>query len=123
MTWEYQGDVTWVEATLVAVDDGVHLTVEHSAHPNPEWEAMGFGPGAVGVGWDLMLLGLALHIEDKGDVNHPTTDPEAWFKTDEAKAFVTGSGTGWGAADLASGTSPDEAEAAAAKTIQAYTGS
>ncbi len=123
VTWEYQGDVSWVEATLATVDDGVHLTVEHSAHPNPEWEAMGFGPGAVGIGWDLMLLGLALHVEDHGDRTHPTVDPEAWFKSPEAKTFMTGSGNGWGEADLASGTSPEEARAAAAKTIQAYAGS
>lgn len=124
VTWEYQGDVTWVEATLATVDDGVHLVVEHSAHPNPEWEAMGFGPGAVGVGWDLMLLGLALHLESDGDLlAHPAADPAAWFKTSEAKTFITGSGNGWGEADLASGTSSDEARAAAAKTIQAYTGS
>lgn len=67
---------------------------------------------------------LALHLESDGDLlAHPAADPAAWFKTSEAKTFITGSGNGWGEADLASGTSSDEARAAAAKTIQAYTGS
>jgi uncharacterized protein YndB with AHSA1/START domain len=122
VTWEFQGDVSWVEARLAAVDGGVHLTVEHSAHPNPEWEAQGFGPGAVGIGWDLSLFGLALYIEDDLGRRHPTSDPEAWFKSSEARAFMTGSGTQWGEADIASGTSSATAREAATKTIQAYMG-
>lgn len=123
VTWEFQGDVSWVEGRLTETPDGVHLVVEHSAHPNPEWEAMGFGPGATGVGWDLMLLGLALHLEAGGDLEHPTADPEAWAKTSEAQEFMRSSGNRWGDADEASGTPRAEARAAAAKTIEAYTGS
>jgi uncharacterized protein YndB with AHSA1/START domain len=123
VTWEYNGDVSWVEGRLSEVPGGVHLIVEHSAHLNPEWEAMGFGPGAVGIGWDLMLLGLALHLEADGDLAHPTVDPAAWAQTPEAKQFMRLSGQGWGDADEASGTPAEVAEAAAATTIKAYTGS
>ena len=47
VTWEYDGDVTWVSVTLAP--DGVRTTLElrHTAHVTDErWTQ--FGPGAVG---------------------------------------------------------------------------
>ena len=57
MTWEFGGEVSWVEVTLEPTADGrAHLHLEHVAHVSDErWDE--FGPGAVGVGWDSILLG------------------------------------------------------------------
>jgi DNA-binding transcriptional ArsR family regulator len=52
-----------------------------------------FGPGAQGVGWDLGLHGLELHLADPA----ASLDPEAfeaWTK-DEGKKFVRGTGEAW----------------------------
>ena len=61
-TWEYGGDVSWVELRLEPEGDGTRFTLEHVAHvDDARWTE--FGPGAVGVGWDSMLLGLTMHLE------------------------------------------------------------
>ena len=61
LTWEFAGDVSWVEVRLSGDGDGhARLTLTHTAILSPHWGE--FGPGAVGVGWELGLLGLALHM-------------------------------------------------------------
>src|SRR5437588_687924 len=58
-TWEYGGDVSWIEVRLSAVGGGTQLQLEHIAHVDDErW--VEFGPGAVGVGWDLAIMGPAI---------------------------------------------------------------
>lgn len=119
-TWEFDGDVSWVEVRVSAVDGGHHVELEHAARPNPEWDERGFGPGAVGIGWEMMLLGLALHLSSGAPL-----DPEevgAWQVSDGAKDFMRASNDGWCAADIASGTPADAARAAADRTIAAYIG-
>src|SRR5690606_21550027 len=60
-TWEFGGEVSWIEVTLAAAGDGTRFTLEHVAHVDDErW--LEYGPGAVGVGWDLALHGLAQHV-------------------------------------------------------------
>ncbi|WP_375687372.1 SRPBCC family protein [Pseudooceanicola sp. LIPI14-2-Ac024] len=116
VTWEFGGDTSWVDLTLEAEGDGTRFTLVHTALVNPFWDQ--YGPGAVGVGWDLGLLGLALHL----------TDPEARF--DEAdfgasaagKAYVTRSAEDWGRADIAGGAAPEAARQAAANTAAFYRG-
>ena len=51
-TWEYGGQISWVELRLTPEPDGgTRLALEHIAHVEDEfWDQ--FGPGAVGVGWD-----------------------------------------------------------------------
>lgn len=62
VTWEYGGNVSWLEVRLSADgDDHTTLVLEHAAHVPEEFWAE-FGPGAVGVGWDLALMGLAAHL-------------------------------------------------------------
>jgi uncharacterized protein YndB with AHSA1/START domain len=63
MTWEFGGEVSWLEVTLEPTPDGrAHLQLEHVAPLSDErWDE--FGPGAVGVGWDMGLVGLASHLE------------------------------------------------------------
>jgi uncharacterized protein YndB with AHSA1/START domain len=119
VTWEYGGDVSWVDVQLSAVPSGTRLELEHTAHPSPEWEARGFGPGAVGIGWDLSLLGLALYVTSGVAID--PAQAQAWQVSDEAKEFMRNSSDAWCDADIAGGTPADLARAAADRTTEAYT--
>ena len=60
-TWEYDGEVSWIAVRLAVDGDGTELRLVHTAHvDDARWDE--FGPGAVGIGWDLSLLGLAQHL-------------------------------------------------------------
>jgi uncharacterized protein YndB with AHSA1/START domain len=120
VTWEYGGDVSWVDVELSTVPSGTRLALEHTAHPSPAWEAAGFGPGAVGIGWDLSLLGLALYLTSGTALDPAQT--QAWQASDEAKDFMRSSSDAWCDADIAGGTPSDVARAAADRTTEAYTG-
>ena len=120
MTWEYGGDVSWVEVTLDPTADGrAHLRLEHVAHvPDARWDE--YGPGAVGVGWDSGLLGLANHIAT-GAAPSPN-EKMAWLASPNGMDFIRQSSDGWCRASIDSGTEPSAAKAAAARTTAAYTG-
>ena len=63
-TWEYGGEISWIEVRLAAQPGGqTRFEIEHIAHADDERWAE-FGPGAVGIGWDLSLIGLFLHLTD-----------------------------------------------------------
>ena len=120
MTWEFGGEVSWVEVTLEPTADGrAHLQLEHIAHVSDErWNE--FGPGAVGVGWDSILLGVANHVETGA-----TIDPReamAWLVSENGRDFVRQSSSEWCRASIEAGTDPAAARAAAARTTAAYTG-
>jgi len=67
-TWEYGGDVSWIEVRLaIEPKSGTRFELEHIAHVDDERWAE-FGPGAVGVGWDMGLMGLALHLSSEQPV-------------------------------------------------------
>lgn len=120
VTWEYDGKISWVTATIEPAPHGsARLTVEHLAHVDEHWTK--FGPGAAGVGWDLMVLGLALHLET-GRANIPEEGMQ-WMMSEEGKAFVRQSSEAWREADIAGGEDPAVAKAAADQTSAAYTGS
>jgi uncharacterized protein YndB with AHSA1/START domain len=122
LTWEFGGGVTWVTLRLAAEGRATRLTLEHvmlaEDMKGEHWEK--YGPGAVGIGWDLSFLGLGLHVAS-GAEKPPETDP-AWMATDEAKAFMRASGAAWGEAHVASGEDPGVARAMAERTIAFYTG-
>ena len=113
--WEYDGHVTWVDVHLTAAGDGTTLRLEHVALVDDvdKWDE--FGPGAVGVGWDLTLLGLAEHLATGEDVQPDLTGATGID-------FMRRSSDAWGQATIAYGTPTEEAEAAAARTVAAYTG-
>ena len=118
LTWEFAGDVSWVEVRLSGDGDGhARLSLTHTAALSPHWDT--FGPGAVGVGWELGLLGLGLHIMHP---DAPKPDEEAFATSPEAKAFITGSSEAWGKAAIEAGADPDVARASAARTTAFYTG-
>ena len=120
VTWEFGGDTSWVNVTLEAEGDGARLELEHIARAGGEfWDQ--YGPGAVGVGWDLTLAGLALHLASGGAAVDPAQFA-AWSASEEGKAFVLASSDGWRLASIAFGTAPAAADAAAARTSTFYTG-
>ncbi len=118
LTWEFGEDLSWVEVRFS--DDGTgraRLTLTHTAHLSEHWGE--YGPGAVGVGWELGLLGLALHLTQPTE---PKPEETAFASSRDGKAFITGSSEGWGQAAVAVGTDPDAARAAARRTTMFYTG-
>ena len=119
-TWEFGGQLSWIEVELTAEPGGwTRLELQHIAHVDDLWAQ--FGPGAVGIGWDMALLGLAGHLS--GD---PTAiGPEqaaAWVASDDGKLFMSLSGERWREANVAAGTDETAAQAAADRCIAAYTG-
>lgn len=117
VTWEFGGDVSWVALRLVGDDDGTRLTLTHTQHLSPHWDE--YGPGAVGVGWEMGLLGLALYLADPAK---PKIDEAAFVASAEGKAYVGGSAQAWGQAAIANGEDADKARAAADRTRAFYTG-
>jgi uncharacterized protein YndB with AHSA1/START domain len=123
LTWEFGGATSWVHVTLSGQGaDVTRLELEHIAHEDAQflqfWDQ--FGPGAVGVGWDLSLLGLAEHVESGRTIGHETG--EAWLKSQSGKAFVAASSEGWRAASIAWGTEAEAARSAAERTTSFYSG-
>lgn len=119
-TWEYGGDVTWIELNLSDAGGRTRLQLEHIAHVD-DARALEFGPGAVGVGWDLGIMGLAQHLE-AGDAALVPSEAEAWMVSDEGRQFVAASSDRWCEASIAAGAKPEEARAAAERTTAFFTG-
>ena len=118
VTWEFAGDLSWVELRISDEEAGSpQLSVTHTAHLSPHWDE--YGPGAVGVGWESALAGLALHIEYPDE---PKPDEMEFVTSPEGKAFIRGSSEAWGQAAVAAGTDPDAASAAVGRTTAFYTG-
>jgi uncharacterized protein YndB with AHSA1/START domain len=119
-TWEFGGEVSWIEVTLTPEGDAARLTLEHVAHVDDERWAQ-YGPGAVGVGWDLALSsGLAQHVATGASVDPAAA--EAWTMSPEGIAFIAAAGEAWAEASIAHGTPAEVARAAAARTTAFYTG-
>lgn len=118
-TWEFGGQVSAVEVRLDPTEDGTLLTLEHVGHVDDEFWGQ-FGPGAVGVGWELGLLGLAGHLGAPGVPKPP--DGEAWAVSDEGREFVTLSAEAWGGAHASAGADPTAARESAARTAAFFTG-
>jgi uncharacterized protein YndB with AHSA1/START domain len=120
-TWEYGGEVSWIELRLTPEPGGrTRFTLEHIAHVDDERWAE-FGPGAVGVGWDLALIGLALHLAGGGAAVDPA-EVAAWSASDDGRRFMALASDEWRDASVAAGTKPDAAREAADRTTAFYTG-
>ena len=118
VTWEFGGDVSWVEARLSGDSTGgSRLAITHTALGSDHWQT--YGPGAVGVGWEMGLLGMELHLAAP---NEPKLDAATFHTTRDGKALIVGSSAGWGRAAEAAGTDREVARAAAQRTTAFYTG-
>lgn len=114
VTWEFGGDTSWVTLDLAAAGDATELTVRHRQRRTDHWAK--FGPGATGVGWDLITLGLGQHLAG-------LEDPRPAFAADPgAHAFIQGAATAWGAAHEKAGAPAAVATRAAQATAAAFTG-
>jgi uncharacterized protein YndB with AHSA1/START domain len=103
-----------VEVRLSSEDDGTLFELRHTADVPPDmWS--GFGPGAVGVGWDLALLGLGLHL-----AGAPKVEESTFHLTEKGRRSITASSQAWGRAYEAAGGSPDQVAAAVAGTTAFY---
>ncbi|AWB87718.1 SRPBCC family protein [Mycetocola zhujimingii] len=119
VTWEYGGDVSWVTARLTGDENSATLEVEHTALvDDADWKQ--FGPGAVGIGWDSMLLGLALHLTSGASMD--PAEAMAWMESPDGIRFMTRSNEAWREANIAAGEKKADADAAAARCLAAYTG-
>lgn len=119
-TWEFNGMVSWIEVRVAPESDGrTRLELEHIAHVDDNlWSA--FGPGAVGVGWDLAFWGLANHLAP----GRPAVTPEnaeAWVMSPEGITFVKGAAEAWRVAHVESGTDEETATAASERVTAFYT--
>lgn len=117
-TWEFGGNVSWIELRLTAVDGGTRFELIHIA-PDDDAKWAEFGPGAVGVGWDSALLGLAVHLST-GEAADPA-EAMAWVASEEGRRFMTLASQGWYEANVAAGADPAQARTAADNTTAAYT--
>ncbi len=119
-TWEYGGDVSWIEVRLTPEGaDRTRLELEHVAHvADEQWDQ--FGPGATGLGWDSMLYGIAGHLHDPETALAPV-DAMAWMTSDEGREFLRLGADSWAEADIAAGTDAAVARAKGDRSYGAYT--
>lgn len=118
VTWQFGPHVSWVEVRVSDDEAGcARLTLVHSAHLSEQWDK--YGAGATGVGWEMGLLGLALHIDQPKE---PKLDAATFHITPHGKALLTGSSEAWGEASIDGGTDAEAARAAARRTTEFYTG-
>jgi len=119
VTWEGGGSVSWLTVRLAPAGDATDFELEHVAHVDDAfWDQ--FGPGAVGVGWDMGLMGLAEHL-----TGTPAVDPARaaeWGASAEGRAFAHACSEAWADASIAAGTPANAARAAAGRTTAFYTG-
>jgi uncharacterized protein YndB with AHSA1/START domain len=118
VTWEMGGpaDASFVEVALAAVDGGAatELTLTHTAVFGDEfWDQ--YGPGAVGVGWDLAMIGMTAWYAgvELGTPEEQATNPEI-------RAALTASSDAWRVANVAGGESEADAARMAAATTAFY---
>ena len=119
LTWEFGGGTSWVELRVTPDGEKARLTLEHIAHKDGigEEHLQKFGPGAVGIGWDLGFYGLEMHVAAP-TAPRDQAAIDAWTVSEDGKAFVRASGEAWGAAHAASGEDPAEATAKAKRSSQ-----
>jgi len=119
LTWEFGGGSSWVELRLAAEGEGrSRLTLSHICPIDDHWK--NYGPGAVGVGWDLALVGLAFHLS-ANDTDR--IDENAFSASSEGKSFMADCSEDWRRAAVAAGENPSWADAAAKQVTAFYTDS
>ncbi len=118
-TWEYGGGVSWIEVHISAEGpEKARLRLEHIAHVDDDtWRE--FGPGAVGIGWDLGLVGLAIHLTT-GESLDPSFGQQ-WTASEEGRRFMTLASEEWYRANVEGGEDPDVARPMADRATAAYT--
>lgn len=120
-TWEYGGHISWIDVSISSEGpDRARLELEHIAQVDDDENWREFGPGAVGIGWDSMVLGLAIHLST-GESIDPSFGQQ-WTGTADGRRFLTLSGEEWYTANVALGTDPATARRMADRCLAAYLG-
>ncbi len=120
VTWEFGDGMSWVTVRLHREGERTRLTLEHIVHVSDvdaHWAQ--YGPGAVGVGWDLTLHGLDKYLKG-GALDH--AQAHAWMASEEGKAFMRTSAEAWADAHILGGEDPEVAQGMARRTAAFYTG-
>ena len=122
ITWEFYGNVSWVTVRLESVGDGTRLTLAHlmgkDEASEEHWKK--YGPGAMGVGWELGFLGLGLYMDIGEAVDADEND--AWMASPQGRSFIQDCARAWGEAHVRAGEDPAIAEAMAEETAAFYCG-
>jgi len=103
-----------VTLDLAPIGDRTELTVRHRQPRTDHWAK--FGPGATGVGWDLITLGLGQHLAGLEDPR------PAFAENPDANAFIRGAADAWRAAHEKAGAPAEVAARVAKATADAFTG-
>lgn len=115
--WEYGGNVSWIEVRIRQEGSELsRLELDHIAHVDDHWSQ--FGPGAVGIGWDLGMVGLAMHLTT-GEAIDPAFGQQ-WTASEEGRRFMTLASEEWYRADVAGGEDAAVARASADRCAAAY---
>jgi DNA-binding transcriptional ArsR family regulator/uncharacterized protein YndB with AHSA1/START domain len=86
VTWVMNGPVSWLTVSLASDPaGGTRLELAHVAHVEDEWWDR-FGPGAMGTGWDLALMGLGRHLATGIAVDRSAA--LAWSASEEGREFI-----------------------------------
>jgi uncharacterized protein YndB with AHSA1/START domain len=117
-TWEFGGGTSWIDVKVAAESGKARLTLEHTALVEDHWNQ--FGPGAVGIGWDLAVIGLEQHLASGVSVDH--TEAEAWMQSPNGKECLRQSGEFWREAHVRSGVDAASAKERSDRTIAFYCG-
>jgi hypothetical protein len=112
--------VSWVTVELREKKDGksTELELRHVAYvPDDLWDQ--YGPGAVGLGWEMGLLGLDLHVTTGAAVDR--AEVEAWQASPNYRECIGHASAAWRDASIAGGTDERSATGAAERVAAAYT--
>ena len=119
-TWEFGGDVSWVQLRLVPESEDRTRLEARARRPRRRGALGGVrarrGRRRVG----RRVFGLGQHLGTGEGVTPESA--AAWMASEEGVAFMRGSSEAWREASVAAGTPEDEARAAADRTTAAYTG-
>ncbi len=121
VTWEGGGQLSWLQITLTPTPQGATLQLPHEAQIEDPTFWNQFCPRAVGVGWDLGLMGLGLYLDLPSGESMDPKFADDWATTPDGTEFVRQSATGWADAAVADGDEPGPAHEAAERTIAFYT--
>lgn len=120
VSWEFGDAISAVRVNLKADDRSsssssskTSIELMHTFPIDSHWKK--YGPGAGGVGWDMTLVGLALHM-----AGLPKPSEEDWMGSKEAIAFTERSSEKWREAAVESGEDEAHAKEAADNTKAFY---
>ena len=118
ITWEFAGDTSWVDVSLVELDNAsVRFSISHTMNFSEHWTH--YGPGATGVGWELSLYGLAFFLLHPDEQKFDETE---FVSSPIGRSVIAESSEGWAEAGITSGIEPNHARQAAQRTTTFYIG-